>query len=36
MKIRWTTQATDSLEQIRRHIEKDNPEAALKTARALF
>ncbi len=36
MKIRWTTEATDNLEHIRRHIEEDNPEAALKTVRAIF
>ena len=36
MKIRWTTEATDNLEHIRRHIEEDNPEAALKTVRSIF
>jgi toxin ParE1/3/4 len=36
MKIRWTTEATDNLEHIRRHIEEDNPEAALRTVRVIF
>ena len=36
MKIRWTTEATDNLEHIRRHIEEDNLEAALKTVRTIF
>lgn len=36
MKIRWTTEATDNLEHIRRHIEEDNPDAALRTVRAIF
>ena len=36
MKIRWTTEASENLEQIRRHIEEDNPEAALRTVRAIF
>jgi toxin ParE1/3/4 len=36
MKIRWTTEATDNLEHIRRHIEEDNLEAALKTVRTVF
>jgi plasmid stabilization system protein ParE len=30
MKIRWTTEATDNLEHIQRHIEEDNSEAAHK------
>jgi plasmid stabilization system protein ParE len=35
MQIRWTTGAAD-LERISEHIAEDNPEAALKTARAIF
>ena len=36
MKIRWTAEATDNLEHIRRHIEEDNPEAAVRIVRAIF
>ena len=36
MKIRWTTEATANLEHIRRHIEEDNSEAAIRTVRAIF
>ncbi len=36
MKIRWTTEAAENLEYILRHVEQDNPEAALRTVRAIF
>ncbi len=36
MKIRWTTEASDNLEQIRLHIEEDNPEAAMRIVGAIF
>ena len=36
MRIRWTTGAAPDLERISEHIAEDNPEAALKTARAIF
>jgi toxin ParE1/3/4 len=36
MNIRWTPEAADTLEQISRHIAKDNPAAALKTVRTIF
>jgi plasmid stabilization system protein ParE len=36
MKVRWTTEATDHLEHIYRHIEEDDPEATLRTVRAIF
>jgi len=36
MDIRWTPEASSSLEQISVHIGDDNPEAALKTVRTIF
>jgi plasmid stabilization system protein ParE len=36
VKVRWTPEATDNLEQIRRHIEEQNPEAPLRTVRSIF
>lgn len=36
MKVRWTAGAADDLERISDHIAEDNPEAALKTLRAIF
>jgi toxin ParE1/3/4 len=36
MKIRWTTGAAEDLEDISDHIAEDNPDAALKTVRAIF
>jgi len=36
MDIRWTTDASADLEHISIRIAKDNPEAALKTARTIF
>jgi addiction module RelE/StbE family toxin len=36
MKIRWTTEASENLEQISRYIADDSPEAALKTVRLIF
>lgn len=36
MDIRWTTEASSSLEQISLHIAEDNPEVARKTVRNIF
>jgi addiction module RelE/StbE family toxin len=36
MKVRWTTEASENLEHIRRHIEEDNPAAALRKVQAIF
>jgi toxin ParE1/3/4 len=36
MQIRWTPEASASLEQISTRIARDNPVAALKTARTIF
>jgi plasmid stabilization system protein ParE len=36
MDIRWTTEASSTLEHISLRIAEDNPEAALKTVRAIF
>lgn len=36
MDIRWTTEASSNLEQISLRIAEDKPEAALKTAAAIF
>jgi toxin ParE1/3/4 len=36
MEIRWTPEASSSLEQISLHIAEDSPEAALKTVRTIF
>jgi plasmid stabilization system protein ParE len=36
MDIRWTTEASSNLEQISLRIAGDKPEAALKTAGAIF
>jgi plasmid stabilization system protein ParE len=35
-RIRWTTEAADQLEGIIKHILQDNPEAALRVARAIL
>jgi toxin ParE1/3/4 len=35
-RIRWTTDAANQLEAIVQHIQKDNPEAARKTAEAIL
>jgi len=36
MNIRWTTEASENLEQISRYIGEDNPAAALRTVRLIF
>lgn len=36
MTVRWTVQAAADLEQICDHIQKENPEAALATARGIY
>ncbi|HEY6342439.1 MAG TPA: type II toxin-antitoxin system RelE/ParE family toxin [Bryobacteraceae bacterium] len=36
MTIRWTAGAADDLESISEYIAEDNPEAALRVARAIF
>jgi toxin ParE1/3/4 len=36
MDIRWTPEASSSLEHISLHIAEDNPEAALRTVRTIF
>jgi toxin ParE1/3/4 len=36
MRIRWSPEAADDLEGIVRHIQKDNPTAALKVASAIY
>jgi toxin ParE1/3/4 len=36
VEIRWTPQASSALEHISLRIAEDNPEAALKTVRAIF
>ena len=36
MRVRWTTDAADDLEQISERIAKDHPEAAIRIARTLY
>jgi toxin ParE1/3/4 len=36
MDIRWTTEASSTLERISLRIAEDNPEAALRTVRTIF
>jgi plasmid stabilization system protein ParE len=36
MEVRWTTEASSNLEHISLRIAEDNPEAALRTVRAIF
>jgi len=35
-KLRWSEPAADDLENIRRHIAKDKPEAARQTVKAIY